>query len=73
MEQPDITGYRELSETDAQWMNEAKELAVEVGAFVSRMKAEGEVFDQRWVAIGATDCQRGFMALVRAVAKPTTF
>lgn len=29
--------------------------------------------DQRWVSIGATDIQKGFMALSRAIAQPTTF
>ncbi len=29
--------------------------------------------DQRWVSIGATDLQRGFMALIRGIAQPTTF
>jgi len=29
--------------------------------------------DQRWVSIGATDLQRGFMSVIRAIAQPTTF
>lgn len=29
--------------------------------------------DQRWVSIGATHLQEGFMALNRAVAQPSTF
>lgn len=29
--------------------------------------------DQRWVSIGATHLQEGFMAVMRAIAKPTTF
>lgn len=29
--------------------------------------------DQRWVSIGATDIQRGFMAVIRGIAQPTTF
>jgi len=29
--------------------------------------------DQRWVPIGATDLQRGFMAVIRGIAQPTTF
>lgn len=29
--------------------------------------------DQRWISIGATDLQRGFMAVVRGIAQPTTF
>lgn len=29
--------------------------------------------DQRWISIGATDLQRGFMSVVRGIAQPTTF
>lgn len=29
--------------------------------------------DQRWISIGATDLQRGFMAVTRGIAQPTTF
>ncbi len=29
--------------------------------------------DKRWVAIGVTNLQQGFMALTRSIAKPTTF
>lgn len=36
-------------------------------------RLEQVVADQRWVSIGATHLQEGFMALSRAVAKPTTF
>ena len=33
----------------------------------------GPALDQRWVSIGATDIQRGFMAVIRGIAQPTTF
>ncbi len=29
--------------------------------------------DQRWVSIGATDLQRGFMSVIRGIAQPSTF
>ena len=29
--------------------------------------------DQRWISIGATDLQRGFMAVIRGIAQPSTF
>ncbi len=35
--------------------------------------APGGTLDQRWISIGATDLQRGFMAVIRGIAKPTTF
>lgn len=33
----------------------------------------GATLDQRWISIGATDLQTGFMAVVRGIAQPTTF
>ncbi len=32
-----------------------------------------EGVDQRWVAIGKTDLQKGFMALIRGIARTETF
>jgi hypothetical protein len=40
----------------------------DVGAF-----RPGATLDQRWISIGATDLQRGFMAVIRGIAQPTTF
>ena len=68
-----IKGYRELSQEEIDSMNECKALAEQVGALVAKLRAGGIAYDQRWVSIGATDCQTGFMALVRAIAQPTTF
>ena len=31
------------------------------------------LLDQRWISIGATDLQRGFMAVIRGIARPTSF
>lgn len=67
-----ITGYRELSMEELTLMNQIKEKAKEVGELVEQMRKIGTL-DQRWVFTGATDLQKGFMSLVRAVAQPTTF
>ncbi len=76
-QQPKITGYRQLTEDEVALMNEAKALAEECGVYVSKLRQmgldTGSKIDQRWVSIGATDLQTGFMALVRAVARPTSF
>lgn len=54
-------------------------MAEQVGAFVEKLnKAEfavtsDQVPDKRWVSIGATHLQQGFMAVIRGIAKPTTF
>lgn len=70
--QPKITGYRQLSEADADLMNEIKSKGVELGDLVEKLRSIDSI-DQRWVSIGATDLQTGLMALVRAVAQPTSF
>ncbi len=86
--QPKITGYRQLSEEEVALMNEGKALAEQCGAYVAKLRQYGVTatnnplndgnapklsLDQRWVSIGATDIQTGFMALIRSIAQPTTF
>lgn len=82
--QPKITGYRQLSEAEVTLMNEGKALAERCGAYIAKLReytenaailnnSAGPVLDQRWVSIGATDLQRGFMAVIRGIAQPTTF
>jgi hypothetical protein len=70
--QPKITGYRQLSEQEATLMNEAKALAQLCGDYVAKLR-NGIDIDQRWVSIGATDLQKGWMSIVRSIAQPTTF
>ncbi len=69
---PPITGYRTLSQAEVDLMNEGKALAAQVGAFIDKLKAT-EGIDGRWVAIGQTQLQQGFMAAIRGIARPTTF
>ena len=67
-----IKGYRELSAEEIALMNTIKEKGAELGGMVAKLRSQ-DGLDQRWVSIGATDLQTGTMALVRAVAQPTTF
>ena len=67
-----IEGYRDLSQEEIDLMNEIKMTGEALGILVDRLR-HTEALDQRWVSIGATDLQRGIMALVRGVAQPTTF
>ena len=87
--QPKITGYRQLSAEEVALMNEGKALAEACGAYVAKLRkhpishpsghnpptepGDLQPLDQRWISIGATDLQRGFMAIVRGIAQPTTF
>ena len=73
----ELTGYRELSQAEIDLINEIKAKANEVGELcetVKRGHLTSEVdADKRWLAIAQTDLQKGFMSLVRAVAKPEGF
>lgn len=78
-----ITGYRDLTQIEIDLMNEIKSAAVVVEGLVEKLATwhytteDGALTndrpDQRWVSIGRTELQQGFMALTRSVAKPTTF
>ena len=67
-----IKGYRDLSQEEINLMNEAKELAEKCGELVTKMY-KNPATDKRWIAIGQTDLQKGFMSIIRGVAQPTTF
>lgn len=67
-----ITGYRELSQSEIDLMNEVKEQGKLLDALITQMTHDNEV-DRRWLAIGTTNLQLGLMALTRAIAKPTSF
>ena len=67
-----IKGYRELSQSEIDAMNEVKTKGAELGELVAKLRANPEL-DQRWVSIGATDLQTGLMALTRSIAKPEFF
>lgn len=81
-----ISGYRDLTQTEIDLMNEAKALESSVLAF--HRKVRGVLVNQgitgsdddklrmdnanamRWHAIARTDIETGFMALVRSIAQP---
>lgn len=67
-----ITGYRELSQDEINLMNEIKQAGKDLGDLIATLKQLPGI-DQRWVSIGATDLQKGLMALTRAVARPESF
>lgn len=73
--QPKITGYRELSAQEIALINVLKDRSDDVGRLVETLERNpmGLDLDARWVAIAKTHLQQGFMTLVRAVAKPTSF
>jgi len=72
---PKITGYhgyREPARTEIALINRIKAKAEEVRALLVEVQAHNDI-DARWLAIGQTDLQTGFMAVIRAIARPATF
>jgi len=67
-----ITGYRDLTEFEIGCMNDCKSLAIQIGELIEKLQREVD-FDQRWINIGKTDLQKGFMSVIRGIAKPETF
>ena len=67
-----IKGYRDLSQEEIDLMNEAKELSVKVGELIDKIGGTVNI-DQRWLSIGTTDLQKGFMGVIRSIARPETF
>ena len=67
-----IKGYRDLTEVEIGAMNDCKLVAIEVGILCDKVAGMNNI-DGRWLAIAKTDLQKGFMALIRSIAKPETF
>ena len=67
-----IKGYRDLSQEEIDLMNKIKAVGEKVGSLLDDVKNNFET-DQRWASIAQTDLQKGFMALVRSIAKPGSF
>jgi len=73
-----IKGYRQLSQAEMDLINESKDLGTKVERFISRLQvadalAGGVQPDPRFLAIGKSYLQLGFMALNRSIAKPDGF
>jgi hypothetical protein len=69
---PKITGYRELSAAEIAMINEIQTKAEEVRELCEAAERHYHV-DARWLAIGMTDLQKGFMCVIRAIARPEGF
>lgn len=67
-----ISGYRDLTEVEINAMNECKAMAIKVGDLCDKVAGMHGI-SERWLAIGTTDLQKGFMSLIRSIAKPETF
>lgn len=75
-----IKGYRELTQREIDLISEGKTLAEEVGEFCKKLHhlrnqqdSQAVVIDDEWLWEGQRDLQKGFMAVIRSIAKPETF
>ena len=66
-------GYRDLSQEEIDLMNDVKVQAAQAGALVECLENDIPEIDRRWLAIARTDLQKGFMSLMRSIAKPESF
>lgn len=67
-----IIGYRELTAEETDMINRIKKFGIELDGYFTGLEATDSI-DKRWLAIAKTDLQKGFMSLVRSVAKPNSF
>lgn len=69
-----ITGYREQTPAAVDAVNAVKNIENTLGEFIAVLKAGGEggglLVDPRWLSIGVTHLQQGFMAVNRAIFQP---
>ncbi len=80
-----IAGYRDLSQSEIDLVNEGKALEAQVLAYQAKVMRylagqEGsgpaerarqqDAFAHRWAQIGKTEIEQGFMAMIRAIAQP---
>jgi len=67
-----IKGYRDLSQAEIDLMNEGKGLAELCREYIQKLEEHNDI-DHRWLSIGRTDLQKGFMSVIRSIAQPETF
>jgi hypothetical protein len=67
-----IKGYKDLDQSTIDKMNRVKEMAANVGALIDELKDDLAI-DPRWLAIGRTNLQQGFMDVTRSITKPDFF
>jgi hypothetical protein len=66
---PLIQGYTELSQASVDLINVVKRAEQTVLQIVRDLNDDADI-DPRWLAIGKTDLEKGFMAICRSIARP---
>jgi GrpB-like predicted nucleotidyltransferase (UPF0157 family) len=64
-----VAGYRSQSEDKIALVNENKKAEERFLRFLDALAGSPEI-DQRWLAVGRTHIEQGFMALNRAIFQP---
>ncbi len=65
----DIKGYTPHTQSVKELVNRNKEIEESVLKIIDELKSNPET-DKRWLAIGVTNIEQGFMALNRSIFKP---
>lgn len=78
-----VTGYRELTDLEKEYMNDAKAQGNELGALIETIRSiqlnNDSISDDEMVEIegylnnAEVNIKQGMMWLIRALARPTTF
>lgn len=56
-----------LSEQKSKWLHSIEDLAKKIEMLANEIRESDEKLDARWVSIGLTDLEKGFMGLVRGI------
>lgn len=64
-----VAGYRPQSSDAVARANVIKQMEERALRLLDELKADPEI-DQRWLAIGRTDIEKGFSSVVRSIFKP---
>lgn len=67
-----ITGYRDLTVQEISAMNAVKDAGNAIGVLIEHLQGL-DGLDQRFIAIGKTDIQKGLAMVIRGIAQPSTF
>lgn len=67
-----ISGYRDLSQEEIDAMNAVKDAGNALGALIEGLQKQ-EGLDQRFIALGKSDIQKGLAMVIRGIAQPSTF
>lgn len=66
---PPIRGYTPLTQNQVDLMNAVKAAEGTILQIIRNLADDADI-DPRWLAIGKTDIEKGFMSVCRSIARP---